>query len=112
MSDERERAFIEDGSQFGISQSAFAEMQPAEQRELMAQWFFQNFEDPANETPWDNETKEYLYIWGGPYGANEQLWDKFGDFVSKSLILEVADEIESDGTHEWAPRSEFALLRS
>ena len=38
MSDDYERPFLEDGSQFGISQDAFAEMEPAEQRELMIQW--------------------------------------------------------------------------
>ena len=66
MSDDYEQPFIEDGSQFGISQSTFAEMDPAEQRELMISWFFQNFEDPVNQTPWDSETKEYMYIWVAP----------------------------------------------
>ena len=64
MSDDYERPFLEDGSQFGISQDAFAEMEPAEQRELMIQWFLNNFEDTQNETPWDGETKEYMYILG------------------------------------------------
>lgn len=105
MSDDYERPFIEDGSQFGISQATFAQLEPAEQRELMIQWFFHNFEDPVNETPWDGETKEYMYIWGGPYSASDQIWEKFGDFVSESLIAEVVDEIESDGTYDWAPRS-------
>jgi hypothetical protein len=43
MSDDYERPFMEDGSQFGISQATFAEMEPADQRELMIQWFFQKF---------------------------------------------------------------------
>jgi len=105
MSEDSERPFIEDGSQFGTSRAAFAEMEPAEQRELMIQWFFQNFEDPANQTPWDNETKEYVYIWGGPYSASDQLSEKFEGLVSESLVAEVVEEIESDGTYDWAPRS-------
>lgn len=79
-------------------------MGPAEQRELMVQWSFPNFEDPNNETPWDGETKEYMYIWGGPHSADDQIWEKFGDFASESLVAEVVDKIQSDGTYEWAPR--------
>jgi hypothetical protein len=55
---------LEDGSQFGISLAAFEGMEEDEQRELMLQWFYENFEDPQNETLRDDETKEYLY-----YGA-------------------------------------------
>jgi hypothetical protein len=105
MSDDYERPFIEDGSQFGISQATFTEMEPAEQRELMIHWFFENFEDPVNATPWDGETKEYMYLWGGPYSASDQLWEKFRDFAPESLIAEVVDEIQSDGTYDWAPRA-------
>jgi hypothetical protein len=98
MSDDYERPFIEDGSQFGISQATFAQMKPAEQRELMIQWFFEDFKDSANQTPWDGETKEYMYIWGGPYSASDQVWEKFGDFVPESFIAEIVDEVQSDGT--------------
>jgi hypothetical protein len=103
MSDDYERPFIEDGSQFGVSKAAFAEMEPSDQRELMIQWFHQNFEDPANETPWDGETKEYVYVWGGPYNAGDQIWDQFADLVPESLINEVVADIQSDGTYDWAP---------
>jgi hypothetical protein len=104
MSDDYERPFIEDGSQFGVSQAGFARMERGQQRELMIHWFFENFEDPINETPWDGETKTYLYLWGGPYNANDQIWEKFGDFVPEALIAEVVEKIESDGI-DWAPRS-------
>ncbi len=97
------RPFIEDGSQFGISKTTFKEMEEDEQREWMVQWFLQNFEDPNNETPRDSETKEYMYLWGGPFDASEQLWDKFSDLVPEALIEDVAKEIEKDGTIEWAP---------
>jgi hypothetical protein len=103
MSSDFERPFLEDGSQFGISESAFSEMEPEEQRELMLQWFFQNFEDPVNSTPWDGETKDYMYIWGGPYDASEQLYDRFGELVPESLIEKVVDEVQADGTSDWAP---------
>ena len=100
------RPFLEDGSQFGISREAFEEMDEDEQRESMLQWFHQNFEDPVNGNAlWDGETKEYVYLWGGPYDAQEQLWDKFGDIVSEALIDEVVREIQRDGIVDWAPGS-------
>jgi hypothetical protein len=42
--------FLEDGSQFGVSRSSFRRIRKAEKRELMIQWFHQNFEDPAQHT--------------------------------------------------------------
>lgn len=104
MPDDYERPFIEDGSQFGISQTTFAEMKEDDQRELMVQWFFQNFEDPAKGNAlWDGENKEWVYLWGGPYDAKKQLWDKFGDFVSEELIDTVVAELERGGMVDWAP---------
>lgn len=103
MSDELERPFLEDGSQYGISESRFIELEPSDQKELMLQWFFQNFEDPANQTPWDGEDKEYVYIFGGPYNAEEEIQSKFAGLVPDSLIAEVAEEIQADGTVDWAP---------
>jgi hypothetical protein len=102
---EEERPYLEDGSQFGISRAGFEEMDEDEQREWMRTWFFQNFEDPQNKTPWDGETKSYMYLWGGPFDAREQLWEKFGDIVSDALMEEVAEEIQGDGTFDWAPTS-------
>src|ERR1700733_8633868 len=96
---ERNRAFIEDGSQFGISRAAFAETAEEEQRELMFEWFSQNFEDPVNETP--RMDGEYIYIWGGPFNAREQLWEKFEDLISHEVIETVATQIERDGTTDW-----------
>jgi hypothetical protein len=97
------RPFLEDGSQFGISRTAFEEMEEGEQRELMREWFFQNFEDPNNETPRSSETKEYIYVWGGPFEARSELYHKFGESVPEDLIEQVARDIESGGRFEWAP---------
>jgi hypothetical protein len=100
---EEERPFLEDGSQFGISAAAFAETDPDEQRELMIAWFHQNFEDPAQKPPYESAEGGYQWIWGGPYEARDELYSKFGDIVSESLIEEAVKEIESDGIVDWAP---------
>lgn len=97
-----ERPFIEDGSQFGISREAFAEMPEEEQRELMIEWFKFNFEDPVQEMP--RIDGEYVYPWGGPFDAREQLYEKFETLVSEELIESVVEHVERDGV-DWAPTS-------
>ncbi len=94
------RPFLEDGSQFGVSRTAFRRKRKAEKRELMLQWFYENFEDPAERTPYESAEGGYQWIWGG---AREQLDGMFGDIVSESLIEEVAQEVERNGLTEWAP---------
>jgi hypothetical protein len=97
------RPFLEDGSQFGVSRTAFRRMRKDEKRELMVQWFHQNFEDPAQRTSYVTAEGGYLWNHGGPYDAREQLFDMFGDIVSEKLIEEVAEEVEAEGLSEWAP---------
>jgi hypothetical protein len=70
--------------------------------DLMKAWFFDNFEDPAHSTPWDEG--EYVYIWGGPYNAEEELEDAFGDTATREAMEEAVSDIEHDG-YEWAPSS-------
>jgi hypothetical protein len=94
--------FIEDGSQFGISRTDFRRAPKARKRELMIEWFGQNFEDPAENTSYVTAEGGYLWNHGGPYDARGQLYDKFGDIVPEPLIEDVVEEIESDGLTEWA----------
>jgi len=101
MSD-HERPFIEEGSQFGISREVFAEMSEEDQRELMIQWFHFHFEDPVQETP--RIDGEYVYPWGGPFDAREQIWENFEGIASEELIESVSDHFEQEG-YEWAPTS-------
>lgn len=67
--------------------------------DAMVGWFQENFEDPAMETPYEGE---YIYIWGGPYDASEELYDAFPD-AGEDLIARAVDEIQADGTFDWAP---------
>ena len=73
--------------------------------EEMKEWFFKNYEDPANKTPFESAAGGYQYIWGGPYYADDQLASKFGDELPEDVIDEAVAEIESDGIVEWAPRN-------
>lgn len=97
------RPFLEAGSQFGVSRTAFRRMRKAEKLELMIGWYHLNFEDPAQSTPYESAEGGYQWIWGGPYEARDELYSKFGDIVSESFIEEAVKEIESDGIVDWAP---------
>jgi hypothetical protein len=90
----------------GVTPSQLKRMGRDRQREYVLGWWARNFEDPANETPYNGREGGYQYIWGGPYEARDELWSEFGDIISEERIAEYVDEIESDGTVEWAPGPE------
>ena len=98
----RQRYYSDDDIERGIAPSELKRAGFERQKEYMRHWFHRNFEDPSNETPRDDG--EFIYIWGGPYDAHEQLFDEFGSLVSEKRIQEVADEIvNEDGIYDWAP---------
>jgi hypothetical protein len=97
----RKLPFLEDGSQYGVSRTDFRRMRKAEKRDSMLQWFHGTYEDPSNKTPHDEG--EFVWIWGGPYNARDELYAKFDDIASESLIEEVVREVEWGGITNWAP---------
>lgn len=71
--------------------------------EAMRQWFLSRFWDPANDTPYNSREGGYLYIHGGPYEAEDELYGRFGDLLDDEIVRAVIDDVESDGIYEWAP---------
>lgn len=72
------------------------------QLEMMREWFFTHFEDPAERTPYESREGGYIWIWGGPYDAREELESEFSGVVPDGVIEELANELSSD-CWEWAP---------
>lgn len=72
------------------------------QLQMMRDWFFEHFEDPAERTPYESREGGYIWIWGGPYDAHEELGAKFGDSVPEDVIEELAEELTGI-CWEWAP---------
>jgi hypothetical protein len=68
--------------------------------EAMVEWFFTNFEDPAERTPCDEG--EYVVTWGGPCYARDELEDVFGSVASELAIAAAVDRIEEEGDM-WVP---------
>ena len=72
------------------------------QLDVMRTWFYQNYEDPAENTPHDSSEGGYIYIWGGPYDASEVLEDEFSGVVPDEVIDSLVKEL-AEKCWEWAP---------
>jgi hypothetical protein len=75
-----------------------------DQLEVMRNWFFENFEDPANACPYNGREGGYAYIYGGPYDAYEELQEMFEKHIKSNYIEELANELQSD-CWEWSGNS-------
>lgn len=84
-----------------ITMSELDQMNPQEQIDAMEEWFRSNYEDPAQQTPYDSREGGYIHIWGGPYDALEELQSEFGGIVKDELIEQLANKL-SDECSDWA----------
>lgn len=71
------------------------------QKDVMREWFFQHYEDPAELLPHESSEGGYLYIWGGPYDAREVLLDEFYELVPEEVIDELVKELERQSV-DWS----------
>lgn len=69
-------------------------LSPEDQKQYMEEWFRNNYEDPAEGCPYNEG--EYMYIYGGPYDAYEELEGQFSGEVNDELIEELAQELSSE----------------
>jgi len=64
------------------------------QKEVMRKWFLRHYENPAENTPYESREGGYIYIWGGPYDAREELSEEFYEIVPENVIDELVEELE------------------
>lgn len=76
------------------------------QLEVMRTWFYSNYEDPIESTPYESAEGGYIYIWGGPYDPGEELQDEFSKLIPDKVIEELAGEL-SDISWEWTRHPEY-----
>jgi len=88
----------------GYSAKDLQHLEKSEQIKVMKAWFYENFEDPAENTPYVSADGGYQWIWGGPYDASEVLSSEFGEHVPEEVIEEIAAEVQADGLYDWAPK--------
>ena len=75
--------------------------------DAMIAWFFENFENPAEETPYDGREGGYQYIWGGPHEASDYIFDHFPE-ATEEEHTEAIGQIDADGPY-WAPAGHRVL---
>ncbi|MGY3860211.1 hypothetical protein ACW5WN_01200 [Aeromonas lacus] len=75
----------------------------ADQLDVMRKWFYENFENPVESCPHDSEDG-YIYIYGGPYEASEELQEMFSQYVNEKLIEDLVDELNAE-CYEWSANS-------
>ncbi len=85
-----------------ISRSELAKADRDTKIEVMRTWFYQNYEDPAERTPYESREGGYIWIWGGPYEAQDELGTEFGGLVNDEVIEELTGELDAV-CWEWAP---------
>jgi hypothetical protein len=78
----------------------------AQRIDAMVEWFGQNFEDPSEHTPRDDG--EFVYVWGGPHDARDELNDAFAGSANEDEIEEAIYRLEGEAM-DWAP-SESRLV--
>jgi hypothetical protein len=71
----------------------------------MVDWFFENYEDPANGVPFNSAEGGYQYVLGGPHDAHDVLSEQFPD-ASVNDIDEAVRLIESQA-YEWVKKGVY-----
>ena len=69
----------------------------------MKKWFLENYEDPANSCPYESKEGGYIYIYGGPYDAHDELSDEFGHKYNDEEITIASEElVEENDVWDWS----------
>jgi hypothetical protein len=95
------KRYKSEDDQVGLTPPALARVSRARQVEYMSYWFNARHEDPVRETPYSEG--QYVYVHGGPYDANDEIQHEFGSFISYETMKLAIDEVEREGTYDWAP---------
>jgi hypothetical protein len=81
----------------------FREAAPELRKEAMRLWFVTRFCDPVHNTPYNGREGGYLYVDGGPYSVEDELYRRFGGGLSNDEEIQaVVADVESGGIDEWS----------
>ena len=65
-------------------------------------WFLDNYEDPVHNVPYEGG---YVYMFGGPYDAWEELFSQFPD-VDETIIDKAAERL-IELSYEWVKKGQY-----
>lgn len=69
----------------------------------LCDWFFENYEDPKENTPVDSKTNCYVFEYGGPYRASDVIKYYWSYKYPSEVINHVLEEIKKLNVKGWAP---------
>jgi hypothetical protein len=95
---EKRTYHLDDGTSVSISK--LRRLSKEKQIDVMRSWFSQHYSDPVI-LPYDSAEGGYQWIWGGPFGAKEELSDEFAGAVNDSALDELANEL-MEQNWEWS----------
>lgn len=72
--------------------------------DAIKEWFFSNFEDPAESTPYESAEGGYQYIWGGPYDTRDIIENVFYRRTRRAVTEAAIEELDRE-SFEWVPNS-------
>jgi hypothetical protein len=98
---EPETFHLRDGS--SIDESGLQDANEKIQSDAMRSWFYANYQDPAQSNPYDSEEGGYVYLYGGPYNAHEELISRFEGIVPDEAVERIANELSNEAW-EWEGR--------
>lgn len=91
---------ITDDTEYNYDKSTIHDLSPEEQREEMLKWFESRYEDPVHSCP--RENGDFVYVFGGPHSAIEELTSEFENLVPREVIEDLASELDS--LCDWAAK--------
>lgn len=76
---------------------------PDVQKRTIFEWFSDRYENPIDTLPYSSGKEGFIYLWGGPYSAEDVIRSEFDGCVSEEVIDEIIEELESECI-EWAKK--------
>ncbi|WP_336324813.1 hypothetical protein [Stenotrophomonas muris] len=72
-------------------------------KDAMRRWFLARFCHPAQAGYDYSDQTGYLFLDGGPFNAQDEIFNRFQGYVDDSLIAEVCEELVQESGEYWAP---------
>jgi hypothetical protein len=98
-----EATYFDPESEHDLTPAEIGKLPPERQTEIAKHWFFQHYEDPVHNTPYESAEGGYIYIWGGPHDAHDVLHSEFSDIIPTDVVEATADQLENEhDVRDWA----------
>jgi len=97
------RYFTDDDPEHGLTPAQLKRTNSKAKVEYMVAWFRDHFEDPSFRTPYESSEGGFIWVFGGPYNAYDELFGEFHNIATPRQIEEAIKIVQSDGIWDWAP---------